>query len=138
MDAQLAEEIRQVQVRYAEAIDGRNWALLADVFTKDAVLDAGDGSLRNGLGEIEEACRGVGKAFRATRHLLGNHEFITDGDTTSASCAFVVGLRHLDNAGTTTMWGRYEDDLHHTPDGWRIAARRAAVDWADTNPPAST
>ena len=110
--------------RYATALDSRDWALLDEVFTPDAVGDFGAGSLvgRDALRDLMRRTVGRGGP---SQHLLGNHRVEIDGDAARCVCqvrAFQTGTGPA--AGRSyELLGEYRDQLVRTPDGWRIARR---------------
>lgn len=111
-------------IRYATALDARDFALLDEVFTADVTCDLGAGpiegreALRSALGRM---LGGRGPS----QHLLGNHVVEIEADAarcTSQVRAFAAGAGAA--AGRTyELFGEYRDELERTPDGWRIARR---------------
>jgi 3-phenylpropionate/cinnamic acid dioxygenase small subunit len=114
--------------RYATALDSRDWALLDEVFTPDAVGDFGAGPLAG-----REALRGLVRRMLGgsgpSQHLLANHRVEVDGDTARCVCqvrAFSAGVGPA--AGRSyELLGEYRDRLVRTPEGWRIARRELKV-----------
>jgi 3-phenylpropionate/cinnamic acid dioxygenase small subunit len=94
--------IRQAHIdlfnRYAHALDGRDWAALAELFTDDASFSfarslgfgAGetDKALIEGRGQLVAMIRGSIESLSATHHLLSNHVVDINGDSAAASCYF--------------------------------------------------
>jgi len=114
--------------RYATALDSRDWALLDEVFTPDAVGDFGAGVL-NGREALRDLMKRMLGGSGPSQHLLGNHRVELDGDRARCVCqvrAFSAGTgsaasRHYE------LLGEYRDQLVRTPDGWRIARREMTV-----------
>ncbi|NKZ80532.1 nuclear transport factor 2 family protein [Rhodococcus hoagii] len=68
----LAErEITRGVVRFARAMDDRDWPVLHDIMLPDATADLGTGTL-HGPGEVEAAIRSFLDDCGPTQHLLGN------------------------------------------------------------------
>jgi ketosteroid isomerase-like protein len=114
--------------RYATALDARDWALLDEVFTPDAVGDYGGGELKG-----REALRGMVRRMLGgsgpSQHLLANHRVELDGDAARCVCqvrAFSAGTGP--SAGRSyELLGEYRDQLVRTPEGWRIARREMRI-----------
>ncbi len=118
------EEIEAVLIRYARAIDTKDWELLRTCFTEDATSDYGDIGSWRGAGDLitfmEDAHAGMGP----TQHLLSNFQVEVIGDQASSITyvhAVTVLASHPDDWIDTI--GIYEDRLHRGTDGWRIADR---------------
>lgn len=115
-------------IRYATALDARDFSLLEEVFTADVTCDFGAGPVggRDAVrGMLEEMLGGGG----TSQHLLGNHVVEIEGD--EARCvtqvrAFSAGAGSA--AGQTyELFGEYRDELVRGPEGWRIARRKMKV-----------
>ena len=119
-----SEEIVAVLVRYARAIDGKDWPLLRTCFTDDATSDYGEIGSWRGAGDLvafmEEAHAGMGP----TQHHLSNFHIEVVGDQASSLAyvhAVTVLASHPDDWIDTV--GTYRDRLRCGADGWRIAHR---------------
>jgi len=118
------DEIVALLVRYARAIDTKDWKLLRSCFTDEATTDYGDIGSWRGAGDLvrfmEDAHAGMGP----TQHLLSNFQIELDGDHASSLTyvhAVTVLASHPDDWIDTI--GTYEDGLRRGGDGWRIAHR---------------
>jgi 3-phenylpropionate/cinnamic acid dioxygenase small subunit len=118
------EEIVAVQLRYARAIDTKDWPLLRTCFTDDITGDYGDiGSWTAAVDLVtfmEHAHAGMGP----TQHLLSNFQVDVAGDRASSTTyvhSVTVLASHADDWIDTV--GTYEDHLRRGADGWRIADR---------------
>jgi 3-phenylpropionate/cinnamic acid dioxygenase small subunit len=122
------DAIRDVLVRYATAIDTRDWQLFRTCFTDDAVTDYGDIGRWSDIDGITGFMEAAHLGFRATNHMLSNFVIDLEGDQARATTYFHAVLAF---AGDSEDWidsvGRYEDTLVRTPDGWRIAERRTHI-----------
>jgi 3-phenylpropionate/cinnamic acid dioxygenase small subunit len=114
--------------RYAAALDSRDWALLDEVFTPDAVGDFGRGPLI-GREALRDLLRRVLGGSGPSQHLLANHRVELGGDTARCVCqvrAFSAGAGQA--AGRSyELFGEYRDQLVRTPEGWRIARREMTI-----------
>jgi 3-phenylpropionate/cinnamic acid dioxygenase small subunit len=128
--------IHNLCVRYATALDNRDWNLLRSCFTTDAV------TVYDGIGEcsgyeaIEGLCRRALGPLTRTQHLVGNISAEVDGDTATAQC--YLQAQHVrdetDGGAHFIIAGRYSDRLVRADDGWRIAWRRLETWWTEGNP----
>lgn len=114
--------------RYATALDSRDWALLDEVFTPDAVADFGAGPLA-GREALRKLVRRMLGGSGPSQHLLANHRVDLDGDAARCVCqvrAFSAGAGPA--AGRSyEIFGEYRDQLVRTPEGWRIARREMRI-----------
>jgi ketosteroid isomerase-like protein len=116
---------------YARALDRRDWALLASVFTPDAVVDYSleGGPVCRGPAEVAADCRADFAGLNATQHMIGNITIAVTGDHARASS--LVHAWHFRTAAegepTLLLVGGYEDHLIHGPNGWLISARQLTV-----------
>jgi 3-phenylpropionate/cinnamic acid dioxygenase small subunit len=123
-----------VLVRYATALDGRNWPLFADCFTADAVAEYANGRFE-GYAAIEANCRRAVLPLDATQHLISNHVVDVAGDSASATCYLIAQHMRADApSGPFLLLGAaYDDELTRTVAGWRIVSRRLRTLWTDGN-----
>jgi 3-phenylpropionate/cinnamic acid dioxygenase small subunit len=126
--------ITALAFRYARVIDTRDWQLIGDCFTPDAVAHYSTGSYA-GLDAIDALFRGLFERLDGTHHLVSNVEARIAGDTATARSNFQAAhVRSAATGGTLfTTAGVYEDSLVRTPAGWRIAERRTRLAWAAGN-----
>ena len=121
-------QIRDLLVRYATAIDTRNWTLFRTCFTEHASTDyggIGSWSDVDGIARFMEAAH-VG--FGNTNHMLSNFVIDVDGDRARATSYVHVVLAYARDPGNwVESVGRYEDSLVRTPAGWQIAERRTIL-----------
>jgi len=123
------QEIRSVLIRYASALDKKEYERLKEVFIPEATASyPGVGECKN-LDSIIELVSGVLDRCGPTQHLLGNFNIEIQGREAMASCylqAIHVGLGEY--AGQLlTVWGEYRDRLVKTEAGWRIKHRELPV-----------
>ena len=120
--------LEQLAIRYANAIDQKAWDRLDQVFTPDAVIDySATGGITGSYAEIKAWLPRTMKFFRSTMHLMGNFEFVIDGDSATGvvACFNPMIAPSLFGGGNTVMYGIwYHDRYVRTAEGWRIQTRR--------------
>jgi len=131
--------IQDVITRYATALDQRDWDLLSQVFTSDAVVSYGgsgpatpDATFR-GPSRVAANCARSLARYSATQHLLGNSVIATAGDRAEASTyvqATHIAL-HAAWSEIRTLGGTYHDDLARTGQKWRIRRRWLEITWEE-------
>jgi hypothetical protein len=120
-------EIQDLMVRYAHAVDTREWKLFAGVFTEDAVIDYS--AFGGPCGTVEEAVAFLSTVlplFTATQHLMANCAIELDGDRATARTMCQNPMAMPGEEGeygllSCGLW--YVDRLVRTPDGWRFQDR---------------
>ena len=120
-------EILDTLIRYAQAIDTKDFDLLAEVFTPDAHVDyTTSGGIAGKYPEIRAWLERALTPFPTYLHALSNTTFRFEGDSAHTRTYFVnpMGYPDGDALHTFTVYGYYVDRLVRTPDGWRIAERR--------------
>lgn len=120
---------------YCTALDTKDWPLLEQVFTPDAVCDYGATGGPHGLAEITETISRTLAATDSTQHLIGNVTAEVSGDTAVASA--YLQAQHVrsgaEGGQTYLIGGRYDDELARTADGWRITRRTLTRMWSTGN-----
>lgn len=118
------DRIVDVLVRYARAVDTRDWALLRSCFTSDIVADYVDIGTWQSAEELTEFMIAAHAGMGASQHRLTNFDIEAAGSRAS-SVTYVHAVNML--ASGPDDWidsiGLYEDELTLGPDGWRIARR---------------
>jgi hypothetical protein len=129
-------EIDDLLVRYATAVDGRDWELLDTVFAADACLDyRSAGGIRGTYPEVRAWLSEVLPIFAWTQHLVVNRAVEIDpgGETATAHSIF-LNPNELEIEGepwSFTVGGRYHDRLARSSNGWRITTRVEETTWWD-------
>jgi hypothetical protein len=121
-------------VRYATALDTRDWAMLSSCFVPDAVAEYPNGTF-TGYPAIEANCRRALLPLDASQHIVTNHwvEF-ADGAARSRCYLHAQHVRYDAPGGEVlTLGASYEDDVINTDDGWRIRRRRLHSSWVQGN-----
>ena len=135
---QLLDEksIVDVCVRYATAIDDRDWARLRSCFLPDAVGNYHADRRLDGAEAIVETIRTAVTPLTRTQHLVTNFIVDLQGDEATSSC--YLHAQHVregvPDGDKYVIAGRYVDRFARTEDGWRIRERRLDRWWTDGNP----
>ena len=111
----------EVLVRYATAIDTRDWDLFRTCFTDDVDADYGDIGHWHGVDEITQWMRETHEPCGHTLHRITNISVSEDGGTAS-SRAYVDALVLFGSGGVRAA-GFYDDSFVLEADGWRISRR---------------
>lgn len=146
IDFQTFFGISQTKARYCRGMDTKDWALFADQFTEDFVLDttpAGGAEVIRGREAAVAAIRGwVGAA--QTTHQVHNPEIEMQGEGVADviwamqdRVEWSASRRPRPDMGGHTGYGHYHERYVRAPDGrWRIAAQRLTRLVVDFHPPA--
>lgn len=121
----LAErEIYRALVRFARAMDDREWSALDAITTEDITADLGAGKLR-GRAELVANMRSFLDDCGPTQHLLGN--VLIEVESDKASSRAYVSDMHLgtdDQAHLTfSTLGDYHDQWIRIDGAWRMCHR---------------
>jgi len=123
------EAIRELAVRYARAVDRRDWALARTLFRDDAVLVGP----RFELAGVEAILRGLAtvERYRATFHAVLNQLVDLAGDAASGETYCLANhFFERDGRAWRLDWGiRYQDRYRRAGDAWRFSRRELIVDW---------
>jgi hypothetical protein len=131
-------DIRDLALRYAQNVDGRNGPGLSELFIEDGVID-GSGYFTKGRKHIAAIPRMLDTRYEATFHAVHNHLIELDGDR--ASGEVYATSHHLrkevdDRLVDYVMIMRYHDQYVRQADGWRFAHRHILLEWTETRPAA--
>ncbi|MGI5242255.1 nuclear transport factor 2 family protein [Dactylosporangium sp. CA-139066] len=122
--------VQDVLVRYATALDSRDWQLLRTCFTPDAVGVYETLGEQHGYERIEALCRGALEPLAATQHIITNIVVELAGDRARTSCYLQsMHVRERPDGDNFIVAGQYRDELVRTADGWRIARRNLRRIW---------
>jgi hypothetical protein len=124
VEAEDERAITAVLLRYATAIDTRDWAMLRSCFAEDVEANyAGFGTF-HGLRAITEFMRRAHAEMGATLHRLTNISVHREAGVVRSRC-YVDALLMPGPAGGSHNRGIgwYEDSLVRTGQGWKIARR---------------
>lgn len=126
--------IVDLTIRYAWALDTRQWSELDHVFVPDATAH-----LTEPLESREAIKARVRRALEpldASQHIVANHQVVVVGDRASCRCYLQAQhVRHaVEGSPNFVVAGLYEDQLVRTSEGWRITRRELVITWTDGNP----
>ena len=116
------EEIVDLTVRYASAIDGQQYGALTDVFTDDAVVDYGVVGQWRGGAEVAQFMQRAHEFAAHTMHRMTNQAVTFDGDKATIR-TYVDALILLEDGSGANPVGYYDDIAIRTEAGWRISHR---------------
>jgi 3-phenylpropionate/cinnamic acid dioxygenase small subunit len=118
------QDIFDLLVRYATAIDRRDWPLFRTVFTDDCELDYGEIGAWNGVHAVTKFMEQVHAMAGHTMHRLTNQAITVDGNKAASRTYVDAVIMAGDNQTGVNALGFYDDEIVRTADGWRIARRR--------------
>jgi hypothetical protein len=125
-----------LQCRWADAIDGRDWEAVRACFTSDVRTDLPRTGHSRGIDALLGRQQPVLEALDLTQHFLTNHRVLVDGDRVVATCSVIA--RHErsvpDGVSNFTFGGRYTDTMVEQAGVLRIAERRLEVRWREGDP----
>ncbi len=123
------KDIQQILIRYAEALDSKNWDGLDNVFHPDVQVNYADVFQLDGRDTAVNMIKSMLETCGPTQHLLGNYRINPDGDQAESACYVraVHAGRGLLSFFTFTIWAEYIDRLVLTDEGWRIIERNLKI-----------
>lgn len=116
------DDIVELTIRYATAIDSERYALLEEVFTEDATVDYGEVGRWRGGAEVARFMEQAHSVAVHTLHRMTNQAITIDGDT-AAVRTYVDALILLESGAGANPVGFYDDVVVRTAAGWRIENR---------------
>ena len=126
-----------LSIGYARAIDFRDYDAFLELFTDDAVLDAG--RRLDGLGAIRASLRRRPDELRS-RHVISNVFIDVLSPEEARGISYLTLYRHHGAASLTPQpvplagpaaVGHYEDRFRRTARGWLFSARRLHLAFRD-------
>ena len=118
-------EINALLLRYATGIDTRDWPLFRSCFTAGVRADYGAFGTWTDADTLTDSMRLMHSEMGPTLHRISNIVLAPtpEGVRARTYVDAVLMTNSTDNAFTQAL-GLYEDELLHTPEGWRIDKRR--------------
>jgi ketosteroid isomerase-like protein len=116
------ETICGMLIRFARALDEKDWTGYAALYAEDCTLDtsARQHSGRAGLAEFVEADLA---GFAATHHVSAAQDITIDGDTAQVrSSLHATHVRSEDRSDFWAVGGWYDTTLRRAGDGWEITS----------------
>jgi 3-phenylpropionate/cinnamic acid dioxygenase small subunit len=125
----VAAAVSEVLVRYATAIDRRDWELFRTCFTADCDIDygtlpTGETLHWNNLEDMTAWMQASHQEMGHTMHRITNQRVENEGRGVVASSYVDVLLTAPDGRLIMNGAGLYNDNLVPTEDGWKITRRR--------------
>lgn len=120
------DEIVELTVRYATAIDNLEYSLLTTVFTDDAQVDYGEVGQWTGGAEVAAFMEAAHVGAQHTMHRMTNQAVAIDADADADAATvrtYVDALILFDGGGVNPV-GYYDDHVVRTSAGWRISSRK--------------
>jgi ketosteroid isomerase-like protein len=113
---------------YAFAVDGKDWAAVAALFTDDAEgLFGGRVGTAHGGTAIAEAIRRTIGDLDATHHMVTNSVVRLHGDDAEHNC--YLHAQHIRDGNSYVVGGRYDDRLRRVGDRWLLCGRLVTRNW---------
>lgn len=123
-DRDVGQDITEVLVRYATAIDSKDWPLFRSCFTADCQADYGDIGVWSGVDAITDYMSRTHPEGIRSLHRISNVATAREGDRqTARSYVDVIYVGTASGDGVNAV-GFYDDELVLVRDEWRIARRR--------------
>jgi len=123
IDRETRQDVTDLLVRYATAIDQRDWALFRSCFTEDCDADYGDIGHWDGVDALASWMEQVHAPCGHTLHRITNQSVVAD-PTGVTACSYVDAIvMGPDNRTGTHAIGYYDDELRGGVDGWKISRR---------------
>ena len=120
-------EIQDLLVRYARAIDTKDYELLDTCFTPDAHVDyTSSGGTKGKYPEVRAWLEKALAPFAAMMHAIGNTSLELHGDRASGRTYVTNPMGFPKDDGSLhvfTVYAHYVDEFVRTKDGWRISQR---------------
>ena len=135
------EELRELALRYAQCVDGRDGPALAELFIEDGVID-GSGYFTKGRKGVAAIPAFLDTKYEATFHAVHNHIVRLAGDVAEGEVYATSHHLRKEADGQLVdyvMIMRYHDEYARQADGWRFAHRKIVLEWTETRtaaPPA--
>jgi hypothetical protein len=116
-------------IRYAHALDMRDYGRLWEIMKADVRVKYGDAAWLDGVEAVARFCARALEPFDATQHRLGTIDVTLDADR--ATSTTYLCAEHLSGGSRFTLGGSYLDVWERTQEGWRIAERRLVTSWTE-------
>lgn len=126
------DELSRLAIRYAAAVDDRDFATIGMLFAADAELIAEAGEPRRGRDAIVAAMRGI-ERYDATFHHLGQiHHWVADDGSVRGEVYCIAHHFIASESGTSdrVMYVRYADTFVNEDGRWCFAQRRLRSTWS--------
>lgn len=117
-------ELHELVARYAVAIDDRDIAVIADLFTADGAFRSRDGVMNaQGRAAVLEQFRGRFAALTVSNHFSHDHVLSFDADPDRAAGLLTAHAEVWRNGRALIAALRYQDSYRREQGRWRFADR---------------
>jgi 3-phenylpropionate/cinnamic acid dioxygenase small subunit len=130
-------EITALVNRYAQAVDGKDWAMYERCFTADAEIDySSAGGARGGVAQSTAWLASMLESISVSQHYITNQVIEVKGERATCRAYFFGVVGNQSGAESSLIWvgGIYEDTLRRTEEGWRIAELVDISVWSASAP----
>ena len=126
------EEIRQLRYSFAWYLETAKSDDLADLFTKDGVVEVGPWGRMIGQDAIRS---GYGRAYKSgeqftAMHAVTNPRIRIEGDKATGTWYLLDCVLRESNENPLKVIGIYDEDYRREPEGWRIARLTLKFLWS--------
>jgi hypothetical protein len=131
------EEIRNLRIKYAHLLDTNNARLLGELFTADAICDAGRGqwegrsAIVDGLNTAFAEYDSGGTGAYPFHHVITNHWVECTGPTTAEGRSYLVDLQTDPARDRWILLGTYADEYRLERGVWLISRTRLDITWPE-------
>ncbi len=131
-------DIIDVAIRYAWALDTRDWDLFGRCVTDEVLFSSplsADGWIKFKRSDMVKICNGMFPQFTATQHISANHKVTISGD--EATCISALHATHYvadkEGGNTQRQVGHYDYHMVRTAEGWKIDRMTQVITWEEGN-----
>jgi 3-phenylpropionate/cinnamic acid dioxygenase small subunit len=128
-------EIAKLVIRYATALDTRDWQLLSTTLAPEIIFTPDGFEPLVGYEAIRTAVSSALEGQDSQHYVTNMSSDVVGDEATSRSYLQAQHIRNGTVGGSTYLVaGVYDDQLRRTPDGWRFTRRNLSVLWTRGNP----
>lgn len=117
------QAIRNLAAAYSDAVTHLDPVRAAAVYAEDGIVDIAGNAL-SGRAAIEQGMRASFAAFQLLQLVEHGGMVTVSGDAATARWSTVELAVRQGQQSLNVIFGRYEDDLVRTTEGWKFARRR--------------
>ncbi len=121
------QAVFDLSLRYAEAIDRRNWADMLEVFAPTVRVDFSSFSHAPAPAEPVDGAawvavvKGTIEGFASTQHLIGNQRITVDSETSARYTAYVQAQHWMSRDRWYLVGGWYDNEATCIAGRWRLS-----------------
>jgi hypothetical protein len=131
------EEIRNLRIKYGHLLDTNNARVLGELFTDDAICDAGRGQWDGRSAIVDGLSSAFAEYDRADtgaypfHHVITNHWVEFAGPETAEGRAYLVDLQTDPAQDRWILLGTYADEYRLEGGVWLISRTRLDITWPE-------